>query len=455
MIKPESISAIPQRTLEIARAAFPKPNLYMRLRDEFGALYAQTDFTALFSHTGQPAISPWRLALVTVFQFLENLSDRQAADAVRARIDWKYALSLELDDSGFDFSVLSEFRTRLLRGNHDGQLLLDAMLERFKDKGLLKARGRQRTDSTHVLASVRVLNRLELFGETMRSALNEIAVVAPDWLRGHAPAEWFERYSRRVEEYRLPKGKEQRHAHALIVGGDGFALLDAIEQTPELAALNDLPGMQTLRLAWSHHFERCAEGVIRLRSGPELPAAGVRFDSPYDTEAHFGNKRSLTWRGYKVHFSETCDDDLPHLITHVTTTNAVVPDVSVTDAIHEALKGKRLLPVEHFVDAGYVDAELIAGSLARFDVQLIGPVRQNVSWQAQTKGAFDVAAFSVDWDEQRARCPQGKTSATWHCKFNAFGTEVIHVRFRAKDCFACRLKKRCTRGTKSARSLLL
>jgi transposase len=142
MIKPESITAIPPRTLEIARAAFPKPNVYMRLRDESGALYTQSDFTALFSHIGQPAISPWRLALITIFQFLENLSDRQAADAVRTRIDWKYARSFERTDPGFDFSVLSEFRTRLMQFDH-GQVLLDTMLTCFKDKGVLKARGRK------------------------------------------------------------------------------------------------------------------------------------------------------------------------------------------------------------------------------------------------------------------------------------------------------------------------
>ena len=120
-------------------------------------------------------------------QFRENLADRQAAEAVRARIDWKYLLGLELTDPGFDFSVLSEFRDRLLAGNAE-ELLFDKLLERCRTMGLVKARGQQRTDSTHVLAAIRVINRLELVAETLRAALNELATVAPDWLQAWRPS---------------------------------------------------------------------------------------------------------------------------------------------------------------------------------------------------------------------------------------------------------------------------
>ena len=133
--------------------------------------------------------------------------------AVRARIDWKYALGLELTDPGFHFSVLGEFRARLIAGDAT-HLLLDAMLERFKARGLVKARGRQRTDSTHVLAAIRTLNRVELVAETLRAALNDIAVVAPDWLRALAPADWHERYDMRVEERRIPEVGPKRDAYA-------------------------------------------------------------------------------------------------------------------------------------------------------------------------------------------------------------------------------------------------
>jgi transposase len=140
-------------------------------------------------------LPPWRLALVTIMQFRENLADRQAAEAVRARIDWKYLLGLELTDSGFDFSVLSEFRDRLRTGSAE-ELLLDKLLERCRALGLLKARGQQRTDSTYVLAAIRVMNRLELVAETLRAALNEPATVAPAWLQGLAPLAWYERYGK-------------------------------------------------------------------------------------------------------------------------------------------------------------------------------------------------------------------------------------------------------------------
>src|SRR3954451_5409184 len=149
-LRPEPVGEIPAETARVARAAFPKGTVVTRLRDEFSALYEDEDFRQLYPARGQPGLAPWRLALVTVFQFLERLSDRQAADAVRARIDWKYALGLELTDPGVHFSVLCEFRARLIAGRLE-QGLLDAMLAQLRERGLLKARRRQRTDSTHVL----------------------------------------------------------------------------------------------------------------------------------------------------------------------------------------------------------------------------------------------------------------------------------------------------------------
>lgn len=147
-------------------------------------------------------------------QFLENLTDRQAADAVRSRIDWKYLLGLQLTDAGFDFSVLSEFRDRLLT-NEGEHLLLGTLLEHLQGRGLLKARGRQRTDSTHILASVCSLNRIELVGRTLQHALNTLAQVAPGWLRTLVTDEWFDRYSRLIDEYRLPKEEAKRRALGL------------------------------------------------------------------------------------------------------------------------------------------------------------------------------------------------------------------------------------------------
>ena len=192
-LRPAEIEPVPTATAQVAAAAFRKGCPAMRMCDELGAVYDDQMFASLYPARGQPAHSPWRLALVTVLQFTEGLSDRQAADAVRGRIDWKYALGLDLADAGFDHSVLCEFRARLVAGGLE-QTLLDAMLTRFRERGLLKARGRQRTDSTHVLAAVRAVNRLESVGETLRAALNGLAAAAPEWLARHADAEWPDRY---------------------------------------------------------------------------------------------------------------------------------------------------------------------------------------------------------------------------------------------------------------------
>jgi transposase len=191
-LHPQPDYPIPEQTQHVARAAFPKGTLALHITDALGPLYRDHQFAALFPKAGQPAEAPARLALATVLQFVEGLSDRQAADAVRGRIDWKYALGLELTDPGFDHTVFSEFRSRLVAGQAE-QLLLDTLLDRVRELGLLKKRGRQRTDSTHVLAAVRVLNRLERVGETLRAALNALAVVAPEWLQAWAPAEWYAR----------------------------------------------------------------------------------------------------------------------------------------------------------------------------------------------------------------------------------------------------------------------
>lgn len=187
-----TIFQAPQATARVARAIFPKGNLYMQLHDTLGSVYEEDQFADVFSHTGQPAESPVRLTLVSILQYVEGLTDRQAADAVRTRIDWKYLLGLELEDVGFHHSVLSEFRTRLLTGNVE-QRLLDRLLEVCREQGWLKERGQQRTDSTHVLGAVRALNRLECVGETLRHTLNVLAVTVPEWLRVHSDPEWTDR----------------------------------------------------------------------------------------------------------------------------------------------------------------------------------------------------------------------------------------------------------------------
>jgi len=308
-LKPTPIPLVPDETARIARAAFPKGNPYLTLRDQFGLIFQDDDFVDLHSETGQPALAPWRLAWITIMQFRENLADRQAAEAVRARLDWKYLLALELSDPGFDFSVLSEFRDRLLTVQAE-ERLLDKMLVQCQAQGLLKSRGQQRTDSTHVLAAIRTLNRLELVGETLRAALNELACEAPEWLQSLAPLEWYERYARRIEDARLPREQSQRQTYAQTVGEDGFALLDALEDDGTPAGLRDLPVIDTLRRIWHRHYERSDDGVtppgqpieqqVRFKDQRELPKAAEGIESPMTwtpATVENGTQRSgwVTW----------------------------------------------------------------------------------------------------------------------------------------------------------------
>jgi transposase len=452
-LQPQEVPPVPDETRRIARAAFPKGHVYIRMRDALGAIYHDQLFAPLFPTRGQPAASPWRLALAPIMPFAEGLSDRQAADAVRSRIDWKYALSLELTDPGFDFSVRSEFRARLIAGSLEHQRL-DAMLMHFKAHGWLAARGQQRTDSTHVLAAIRTLNRLESVGETLRAALNSLAVVAPDWLLSQVSPDWFDRYGTRLEEYRLPKGQEAREVYAAQIGADGFQLLAAIDADAARRWLQEVPAVQTLRQMWAHQYTRRGRQV-RLRTAHELPSAGERFDSPYDPEAHYGNKRTTTWTGYKVHLTETCDPSAPHLITHVETTSASMPDVTMTAPIHEALAAKALLPSTHLVDAGYIDATLLVSSLQEHQVDLVGPVRTDVSWQARAAQGYDISAFNVDWEAQTVTCPAGHTNVTWHPRHDRWGNAVIHVDVHQRHCRPCPHRPLCTHAKTEPRELTL
>lgn len=438
------IAEIPDMTFEIAHKAFPKSNVYMQMRDEFGSIFTDDVFADLYPNNGQPAIRPWRLALVTIMQFGENLSDRQAADAVRGRIDWKYALSLELSNDGFHYSVLSEFRQRLLE--HDGgQVLLDEMLGQFREKGLIKVRGQQRTDATHVLAAVRELSRLENVGMTLRHALNALALAAPNWLRHQVTAEWFDRYGPRFEQYRLPKGKQAQQELAEQVGRDGLQVLEAIYANTAPPTLKHLPEVKILRQVWVQQFWVDDEQV-RLRDVKHMPAVGEWIRSPFDTEARYCTKRSMGWVGYKVHLTETCDDDQTHVITQVSTTVSTVQDCQMTTDIQAKLAQNDLLPSDHLVDAGYVDAQQLVTSQQQFQVDLIGPAPLDTSWQAQDANGFDQSQFQIDWDVRAVTCPMGQTSHTWQHSHSSRQIPLIRVLFARETCQACAVRTQCTRG---------
>jgi transposase len=443
---------IPEETARVAHASFPKGNTYMQMRDVLGTIYDDARFASLFPSRGRPAEAPWRLALITVMQFAEGLSDRQAAAAVRARIDWKYALGLELTDAGFDFSVLSEFRARLVAGAA-AHLLLDTLLMVCNAHGFLKMRGRQRTDSTHVLGALRMLNRLERVAETLRAALNAVAIAAPEWLRDHSPADWFARYDRRTEEYRLPKGKAARAAYVTQVGADGLRLLADLFAPSTPVALRQLPMVEILRQTWIQQYV-VIDGQIRLREPTEMPVAAEQLESPYEPEARYSTKRDLSWTGYKVHLTETCDANQPHLVTHVATTIAPATDVEQLAPIQQGLAEAHRLPAQHLVDGGYIRARNLVASRTEHQIDLIGPIYEDRQWQAKAKTGFDVAHFRVDWNAQLVRCPQGRQSVRW-CPTQTARGPMIHVAFSPADCTACAARPHCTRAATQPRSLTL
>jgi transposase len=444
-LHPTPITPVPEETARVAHAAFPRGNMYMQMRDLLGVIYRDEQFADLFARHGRPVVPPWRLALVTVMQFAEGLPDRQAADAVRARIDWKYALGLELTDAGFDYSVLSEFRARLVAGSAEGRLL-DGLLAACAQQGYLKARGKQRTDSTHVLAVVRTLYRLERVAETLRATLNALATVAPDWLRTQVSPDWYDRYGRRIEEERLPKGQQARRMYAAQVGADGQHLLDAAETPDAPEPVRQAPEVEVLRRVWSQQFTRAQDGGFELCDPKALPKAREILESPYESEARYAIKRGRHWVGYKVHLTEICDADAPHLITHVHTTVAPAHDVEQLLTIQQSLAARNLLPALHLVDTGYTSSRNLARSYERYQVDLIGPVYVDRQWQGRVAEGFTIERFEIDWDRRQVTCPQGQASVGWSETTSAQGRASVHVTFDPTDCLPCPARSRCTRA---------
>ena len=441
-LQPQAIPPIPNLTAKVARRAFRKGNLYMQMRNVLGTFFTDDLFTDLYPADGQPAYAPWRLALVSVMQFAESLTDRQAADAVRSRIDWKYALSLELTDEGFDFSVLSEFRQRLVE-HEAGERLLNTMLDQFVQAGLLSSGGTQRTDSTNVLAQVRDLNRLELAGRTLQATLDAIADTAPDWLQAWLAPEWYNRYGQLLTEFRLPQKETEREALAIQIGADGLALLEAVyDDTSTPPAVRQLAAVEIMRQIWVQQYA-VVEDSVRWRQREEMPPAARLIQTPFDPEAHYSRKRGREWVGYKVHFTETCDEDKPHLITHIHTVNATEQDINALDPIHDHLQQHDLLPRDHLVDMGYTSAPMLYDSKRDYGVNLFGPVVEHPAWQRAT--GYEIDAFQIDWEHRTVTCPQGHTSNPWTMREHRRNHELTRVKFKRVECEPCPVHDLCTK----------
>ncbi|WP_242483417.1 transposase [Streptomyces sp. HSG2] len=265
-MRPQGLPEVPELTAAVAAVVFPDGSLAMRVREELAGVFADEPFAEAFGARGPAGLSPGMLALVTVLQFAENLTDRQAAEAVRERLSWKYALGLELTDTGFDFTVLARFRARLVEHGME-RLVFDRLLEHCRGKGLVGAGGKQRTDSTHVISAVRDLNRLELAGESVRAVLEALAGAAPSWLAGRfgaeRVAEWELRYAARVDSWRLPSSKTRRDRLAEVYGQDALVLLRAVRE----------PDAPLGCAKWSR-WSCCGGSSCRPTTSPATPGDG-------------------------------------------------------------------------------------------------------------------------------------------------------------------------------------
>ncbi len=286
--------------------------------------------------------------------------------------------------------------------------------------------------------------------------MNELAKEVPDWLRSQVDATWYERYGRRVEDYRLPTAESEREALAQSIGEDGLALLTKLADTSLPVAWRDLPALQALQQVWEQQYDLSQSGQIRWRLTKELPPAAELIQSPYDLEARYAIKREETaWIGYKLHLTETCDADQPRLITNVHTTLATTPDEQALAPIHDALQARGLLPSQHVVDEAYVDSIQLVDSQTRYGVTLLGPVPANTSWQAKAGHGFAASDFAVDWDAHKLTCPAGQRSVSWTPNHDRHGNRLIRVRFSRPVCRACALRPQCTHSTTGPRSVTL
>jgi transposase len=461
--------------------------LPVMVRDQLGEWLSDEQFAGAYGRRGKPAWPPGRLALVTIFQMAEDLTDRQAAEAVRTRIDWKYALGLDLADPGFDDSILSEFRARVAGGGLD-QVALDTLIERLAADGLVPARGKMRTDSTHVVSAVRDLNRLELAGESVRACLEALAVAAPHVVAHLLDESWGKRYAARIDTWRMPASTTRKDELALAYGRDGRTLLRAVYAAagsdPDLAFLARLHQVEVLRVVLVQNYvtvtgKRRQEVIKRREAEVEgLPPGRSRITSPYDLDARWGVKRDTFWNGYKVHVTETCDTSAaagdgtaasgspgseghdgdgqasppPHLIVNVETTDATVPDSQMTAPIHARLAGRGLRPAEHYVDSGYPSAELLVSSLAGFGITLVTPLLADTSAQARAGAGFDRTAFAIDFGARQATCPQGQASSSWN-PVTQRGTDTIVITFAKSTCRPCPVRAQCTTSATGRRQI--
>jgi transposase len=439
-LHPRDLTQMPADIAALGQKLLAPDNAYRVIGEQLADILQDAQFAALYDPHGRAAISPGLLALVTLFQFLEDIPDREAAEAVVVRLDWKYALHLELEDTGFDFTCLCYFRRRLLEHAQE-RLVFEEVLRKIVALGLVKKRGKQRTDSLAVLGAVRALSVLELVSETLRLAVRALTEAVPAWVAQELPSSFVTTYAASRSDYRL--SPQERQAALVEVGQDGLWLLARLATAP--AAAQALAAVAVLRTVWDQRFTHEA-GVVRVRE--QTVDCTALIVTPHDPGVRVGEKRGKAWLGEKVHVSETATPGGPNFITDVTTVAAPSVDSAALPTIRAQLAQRDLLPAEQVVDAGYVSGEQLAQSAAA-GIDLVGPPLPDTSPQA-----FKIADFTIDRAARQARCPQGQVSVKWSARTEPDGSRAVNIQFAAAVCAACPVRAQCTTGH-SGRSLHL
>jgi transposase len=442
-----SLKPQPPRPMPPEMAAWGTKHLadddpYKLIGDTLYEQYHDEEFVDLYHKEGQPGLSPVLLAFVTVFQTLENLPDRKAAEAVECNLKWKYALHLPFDADGFDASVLCEFRKRLIIHSAEARVF-DVVLAQMQALGLIKTRGTQRTDSLSLFSRARDLGRLELVFETMRCALHAVLDADADWLRMVIPTEWAKRYQHHCRAER--QSDEERAILTRIIGDDGQRLLDLLDAADAPPDLKELQSVGLLRTVWSQQFERI-DGSMQFRPKGGI-GGGERIETPYDPEARWSEKRGNGWVGYKLQVTETEDADQPHLITDIAVTTATQYDGTALPAIRERQQQRGVLPRERYADCGYISGTMIADGKPLGE-DLIGPMRTASTPQSRLPDGFTHADFQIDFEAGQVTGPGGHTTPI--ISSGSSGQQAVFAR---KTCAACPLRARCCTGQKEGRAL--
>lgn len=417
---------IPEETRRLVEPLLPADSVYRLVGNEIEQIISDEDLVDMYANEGRPAVNPVVLALVSVFQYLEKLPDRAAAEAVVMRLDWKYALRQELTWTGFHYSDLCNFRKRLLKHGREW-VVFEGVVNYLRERGYIKKRGKQRTDSTKIIGLVARLSRLELVWETIRVALRTVGETNGPWVKKHLPVSFVDTHGQRRWDYRLSKAKIQRRMGE--AGQEGYWFLEQVEAhgTDELKAL---PEVKQLRRVLEEQYSRGEDGETKPR--PPGQAKGDVITTPHDPEARYGNKGGQGWVGYKLQVTETANDEF-RFITDVEIVEAMRQDNQCLTAIQKRLVQRGVPPGKQYVDRAYMSGRHIAESQDK-GIDLRGYVREGNKSKPE---GFRLRDFQIDIEQRQAICPAGKKQSKWaKAKPGVKNLIAHHVRF-GTQCQLC------------------